>query len=167
MDVNHYGKRKTVQKIFFHLRKKWGKYFFYNGYWYKLNTKYKFYEYKKIPTNLHIHAPIDPGLLENQTFMEKLKKIIRKDPKKSVKTIYDDVCAKNACAVPQFHEIQLQSHTPCRFINYLPFMTCRSIGTFLWYGRFMMEQAGNGPSRRHVLGSIGLENHFFYNWRQQ
>ena len=74
MDVNHYGKRKTVQKIFFHLRKKWGKYFFYNGYWYKLNTKYKFYEYKKIPTNLHIHAPIDPGLLENQTFMEKLKK---------------------------------------------------------------------------------------------
>ena len=32
---------------------------------------------------------------------------------------------------------------------------------------FNRKQAGNGRSRRHIQGSIRLENHFFYNWLQQ
>ena len=55
---------------------------------------------KQFPTNLHNHAPVDPGLEQNQAIMQKLKKAIRKDPTKTVKTIHDDACAKNANAVP-------------------------------------------------------------------
>ena len=39
LDVNHYGKRESVQKSFFISAKNGGKYVFYNGYTYKLNIK--------------------------------------------------------------------------------------------------------------------------------
>ena len=112
------------KKFSFISAKNGGKYFFYNGYTYKLNKKTpstwylcctsrcgatmtvfpNFTSIKKFPTNLHSHAPVDPGLEQNQAIMQKFKKAIRKDPTKTVKTIYDDVCAKNANAVPPLFE---------------------------------------------------------------
>ena len=108
------------KKFSFVSAKNGGQYFFYNGYTYKLNKKSpntwylcctsrcgatmtefpNFTSIKKFPTNLHSHAPVDPGLEQNQAIIKKLKKAIRKDPTKTVKTIYDDVCAKNANTVP-------------------------------------------------------------------
>ena len=45
----------------------------------------EFYEYKKFPTNLHSHAPVDSGVEQNQTILQKLKKATCKDPTKTDK----------------------------------------------------------------------------------
>ena len=53
---------------------------------------------KKFPAPIHSHPPKNPE--EGRKFVEKVKKAIKKDPTKTVKTVYEDVCAKNASTVP-------------------------------------------------------------------
>ena len=53
---------------------------------------------KKFPAPIHSHPPKNPE--EGRKFFDKLKKAVRKDPTKTVKTVYEDICAKNPSTIP-------------------------------------------------------------------
>ena len=50
---------------------------------------------KKFPAPIHPHPPKNPE--EGRNFFDKLKKAVRKYP---MKTVYEDICAKNSSKIP-------------------------------------------------------------------
>ena len=64
----------------------------------KMSVSPNYGQIKKFPAPIHSHPPKNPE--EGRKFFDKLKKAVRKDPTKTVKTVYEDICAKNPSTIP-------------------------------------------------------------------